>query len=64
MHYALRDRFPEAKWVDAVFPPVSIFYGGPRSFLLQGTFTVLDSVVRKTTGMTGSMIATLRKPAS
>lgn len=63
MHSALRDRFPEARWVDAVFPPVSIFYGGPRSFLLQGTFTVVDSVMRRTTGMTGSMIATLRKPA-
>jgi SAM-dependent methyltransferase len=62
MHSALRDRFPEARWVDTVFPPVSIFYGGPRSFLLQGTFTVVDSVMRRTTGMTGSMIATLRKP--
>jgi SAM-dependent methyltransferase len=62
MHSALRDRYPDAKWVDAVFPPVSIFYGGPRSFLLQGTFTVLDSVMRRRTGMTGSMIATLRKP--
>ena len=41
---------------------VSIFYGGPRSFLLQGAFTVVDSLFRKRTGMTGSMIATLRKP--
>lgn len=62
MHSALKDRYPDAKWVDAVFPPVSIFYGGPRSFLLQGAFTVVDSLFRKRTGMTGSMIATLRKP--
>jgi SAM-dependent methyltransferase len=64
MHSALKDRYPAARWVDAVFPPVSIFYGGPRSFLLQGTFSVVDSVFRKRTGMTGSMLATLRKPAS
>ncbi|HVT65882.1 MAG TPA: class I SAM-dependent methyltransferase [Mycobacteriales bacterium] len=64
MHSALKDRYPTAKWVDAVFPPVSIFYGGPRSFLLQGTFSVVDSVFRKRTGMTGSMLATLRKPTS
>ena len=61
-HSALRDRYPSAKWVDAVFPPVKIFYGGARSFLLQGVFTVIDGVVRKRSGMTGSMLATLRKP--
>jgi SAM-dependent methyltransferase len=61
-HSALRDRYPRAKWVDAVFPPVKIFYGGARSFLLQGSFTVVDAVVRRRSGMTGSMLATLRKP--
>ncbi len=62
-HSALRDRYPRAKWVDAVFPPVKIFYGGARSFLLQGVFTVIDGVVRNRSGVTGSMLATLRKPA-
>lgn len=62
-HSALRDRFPRARWVDALFPPVKIFYGGARSFLLQGVFTVVDAVGRKRSGTTGSMLATLRKPA-
>jgi SAM-dependent methyltransferase len=63
-HSALRDRYPTAKWVDAVFPPVKIFYGGLRSFVVQSGFTLIDGVVRRRTGMTGAMLATLRKPAA
>jgi 2-polyprenyl-3-methyl-5-hydroxy-6-metoxy-1,4-benzoquinol methylase len=35
---------------DAVFPPVTIFYGGIRSFILLGGFSVLESFILKLTG--------------
>ncbi len=35
---------------DAVFPPITIFYGGIRSFVLLGGFSVLESIVLKITG--------------
>lgn len=62
-HSSLRARFPKARWVDGVFPPVKVFYPGLRSMALQVGFSAVDTVVRRRTGATGSMIVTLRRPA-
>jgi SAM-dependent methyltransferase len=35
---------------DTLFPPVTIFYGGIRSFVLLGSFSVLESMILKMTG--------------
>jgi 2-polyprenyl-3-methyl-5-hydroxy-6-metoxy-1,4-benzoquinol methylase len=35
---------------DALFPPITIFYGGIRSFALFGSFSVLESIVLRITG--------------
>jgi hypothetical protein len=42
---------------------VAIFDDSLRSFGLLGVFTVLDSVLRRLTGRTGSIAVEMRKPA-
>jgi 2-polyprenyl-3-methyl-5-hydroxy-6-metoxy-1,4-benzoquinol methylase len=39
-----------ARIADALFPPITIFYGGVRSLLLLGGFSVLESLVLRLTG--------------
>ena len=63
-HSWLRNRLPRSRWPDRVFPPVRIFDDSPWSFLLLSAFTVVDSVLRKLTGRTGSIAVEMRKPAS
>lgn len=38
------------KIADALFPPVTIFYGGFRSLVLLGSFSVLENLILKLTG--------------
>ena len=61
-HSWLKQRFPNSRWPDRLFPPIGIFHPGLRSFLLLSTFTLFDLVVRLFTGKTGSIAVELRKP--
>jgi 2-polyprenyl-3-methyl-5-hydroxy-6-metoxy-1,4-benzoquinol methylase len=63
MHALLTSRFPRARWPDAVFPPVRIFYASLQSFLLLSFFTVVDTLMRTLTRRTASMAVDLRKPS-
>jgi 2-polyprenyl-3-methyl-5-hydroxy-6-metoxy-1,4-benzoquinol methylase len=63
MHSWLRGRFRGARWPDRLFPPVRVFESSPYNFVLLSGFTVVDSVLRRATGQTGSMAVVLRKPA-
>lgn len=63
-HSWLKDRYPEASWPDRVFPTVEIFHPSAQSFALLSAFTVVDTLLKRTTGKTASMIALLRKTRS
>jgi SAM-dependent methyltransferase len=63
-HSWLRDRFPGRRWPDRLFPPVAIFDDSVRSFVLLSAFTVLDTVLRRLTGRTGSIAVEMRRPAA
>jgi 2-polyprenyl-3-methyl-5-hydroxy-6-metoxy-1,4-benzoquinol methylase len=61
-HSSLRERLPNARWPDRLFPTVGIFHTSLLSFVLLSVFTVLELVLRTTTGRTGSMSVELRRP--
>lgn len=61
-HAWLRERRGD-DFADKVFPPVSIFQPGLKSFLLLSIFTIVDLGQKLITGRTGSMQVELRRPA-
>jgi SAM-dependent methyltransferase len=61
-HAWLRERRGD-KLADKMFPPVSIFQPGLRSFVLLSVFTIVDIFQKLITGRTGSMQVELRRPA-
>jgi SAM-dependent methyltransferase len=43
-------KFAGTRIADALFPPITIFYGGIRSFVLLGSFSVLEGIILRITG--------------
>ena len=62
LHSWLRSRFPRRRWPDRLFPPVKIFAPSPHSLVLLGTFTIVDQLLCRFTGRTGSIVIDLRRP--
>ncbi len=63
-HSWLKARLPGRRWPDRAFPPVGIFDTSLRSFVLLSAFTLVDLVLKRVTGRTGSMSVELRKPGA
>lgn len=63
-HSWLRGRWPGSRWPDRAFPPVGIFDSTAQSFVLLSAFTMLDVVLRRLTGRTGSIAVELRRPVA
>ncbi|MEA2941557.1 MAG: hypothetical protein QOD09_2086 [Bradyrhizobium sp.] len=47
---------------DALFPPITIFYGGIRSFVLLGGFSVLESIILRITGRASAFWIAFSRP--
>ena len=50
------------KTADAIFPPVKIFYGGTRSLLILGGFSVFESAILRLSGRASAFWIALSKP--
>lgn len=61
-HASLRNRFPNARWPDRLFPTIAIFHRSLQSFVLLSIFTTVDLVMRALRGRTASIAFEMRKP--